>query len=89
MWGMVSRGRRDLFGLKKRGESVDKTDSFITGWNYGKAQKKEISSRELDRQFPDVESDYFVQGMVDGVIGDRFRLELVFSHHRGLKRRGD
>jgi hypothetical protein len=54
-------------------------DSFIRGFNYGKANKKELTNREIAIQFPDVEVDSFANGNIDGIKNDRFRLELTLK----------
>jgi hypothetical protein len=57
----------------------DSKDSFIRGYNFGSAQKKELSPREIAEQFPDVDPDSFHNGNVDGIEGDRFRLDLTLG----------
>jgi hypothetical protein len=58
---------------------MDSNDSFIRGWNYGKANGIERSARWVVDNFPDVEVPSFVSGMLDGIEGDRFRLELALG----------
>jgi hypothetical protein len=59
--------------------TFDSKDSFIRGYNYGRAQRMELTNREIAVQFPDVEIDSFAQGNIDGVLGDRFRLDLTLG----------
>ena len=51
--------------------------SFILGFNYGKHNNVELTANQIAHQFPDVDSDAFTQGCVDGVNNDRFRLDLT------------
>ena len=60
------------------------TDSFIRGWNYGKANGRELSAREIAVQFPDVEEREFAQGNIDAICGDRFRLEIALKSFRTI-----
>lgn len=57
-------------------------DSFIRGFNYGKANRRELTAREIAVQFPDVDEAAFTQGNIDGMEGDRFRLNLVLKAGR-------
>jgi len=54
-------------------------DSFIRGYNYGRAQKMELTAQEILVQFPDVEPVSFNNGNLDGIQGDRFRLDLILG----------
>lgn len=56
----------------------DKT-SFVIGWNYGKRNCRELTAHEIAVQFPDVQPDSFAQGNVDGMVGDRFRLDVSLA----------
>ncbi len=64
---------------RKRETTMDSKTSFILGWNYGRKQGRELTAREIAVQFPDVRADEFAQGNVDGLSGDRFRLELALA----------
>jgi hypothetical protein len=54
-------------------------ESFITGFNYGKANGVELTARQIAVQFPDVNDRAFAQGNIDGMLGDRYRLDLVLA----------
>ncbi len=51
--------------------------SFIKGFFQGDASKRELSAREIAERFPECDADAFAQGMLDGIAGDRFRLDLI------------
>lgn len=55
------------------------TISFVIGWNYGKTNKVELSAAEIAIRFPDVEADAFAQGNMDGMLGNRFQLEMALK----------
>ena len=58
---------------------MNANDSFIIGFNYGKRNGRELTAREIGVQFPDVDETAFAQGNIDGMLGDRFRLELALK----------
>ncbi len=58
---------------------MDSKTSFIMGYNFGKRNQAEISNREVESRWDDINVGAFVQGMVDGVVGDRFRLEIALG----------
>lgn len=58
---------------------MNANDSFIIGFNYGKRNKRELTAREIAMQFPDVDATTFAQGNIDGMNGDRFRLEFALN----------
>ena len=57
----------------------DSLDSFIRGFNRGGAVPVELTNREISESYPDVNVDAFAQGMLDALIGDRWRLDLAVS----------
>ena len=54
----------------KTTKTMSGADSFIRGWNYGKANGRELSAREIEMQFPDVDDRAFAQGNIDGMLDD-------------------
>ena len=50
-------------------------DDFTRGWNYGRETGVELSPREIIERFADVDPELLAQGMLDGICGDRFRLD--------------
>lgn len=58
---------------------MNANDSFVIGFNYGKANGRILSSREIEVQFPDVDEAGFRSGNEDGVANDRFRLDMVLG----------
>lgn len=58
---------------------MDERDSFVIGWNFGRTEGRELSRREIGSQFPDVCSDSFSQGNIDGMRGDRWRLQRILK----------
>lgn len=59
--------------------SMNSAGSFVLGYNYGRAQGVELTPREIAIQFPDVEPLSFANGNIDGISGDRFRLDLTLG----------
>ena len=51
------------------------TESFYIGFKYGREYGVELTPRHISEYWPDVNVDYFVQGMLDGIDNDTFRLE--------------
>lgn len=72
-------GQRKTKGQRQMTTKFDSKDSFIRGYNFGSFQKRELTNREIETNFPDVELESFVQGMLDGIEGDRFRLDLTLG----------
>lgn len=62
--------------------TFNSADSFIRGFNYGRKNRRELTNREIAVQFPDVEPESFANGNTDGVLNDRFRLELTLKENR-------
>lgn len=56
------------------------SESFAAGWVYGFTRKTDLSMREAERLYPDVDVRAFLNGASDGIEGDRFRLD----HERKL-----
>jgi hypothetical protein len=56
---------------------MESVDSFIIGFGYGTAHKRELTAQEIATTFPDLDGDRFAQGMLDGIKGDRFRLDFL------------
>ncbi len=54
--------------------------SFLRGFNYGRTDcAVELTNREIASNWWDVDVDAFVQGMLDGLNGDRFRVDLILT----------
>ena len=69
------------------------SDSFKLGFKYGKRTGREMSAREISKQFPNADLDAFAQGNIDGVKADRFRLaeletkdEMILASRRLIER---
>lgn len=54
---------------------MDVHNSFRLGWNYGRRHRTELTARQIQTLFPNVNLDAFAQGNIDGVLNDRFRLD--------------
>jgi hypothetical protein len=53
-------------------------ESFLSGFMYGKSSgATELTNREVTTRWPGVDLSAFVQGMLDGLAGDEFRLTMV------------
>ena len=76
------RTERDERAKNEMTTKFDSADSFIRGYNYGKARKVELTAREIAIQFPDVDVDSFANGTIDGIASDRFRLDLTLGQLR-------
>lgn len=51
--------------------------SFRQGYSFGRIVKRDHTMREISQLFPNVQDkDAFIQGMLDGIKNDRFRLDL-------------
>lgn len=55
--------------------TLNTRDSFELGWNHGNREQEELSAREIEEIYPNVDVQAFVQGNLDGIEGDRWRLE--------------
>ncbi len=61
-----------------QGLPLDGKTSFLMGYNYGsQGQSTELSAREIVCSRPEVDLDSFAQGMLDGLVGDRYRVDLI------------
>ena len=53
-------------------------ESFLLGYWFGKSTNHtELSAREVQNRFPTVDVPSFVEGMLDGLANDAFRLTLL------------
>ena len=55
---------------------------FLTGYSLGNRLKRELTLRELEEKFPDLscdDIDRIEQGMLDGIVGDEFRKNLILE----------
>lgn len=71
--------RKNNANANEKEQTMDGRDSFIVGFNYGRAQGIELTAREIATQFPDVNADAFAQGNIDGMHNERFRLDLMLT----------
>ena len=54
--------------------------AFIMGFAYGQSYHEDLSARQISALHPELscdEIDAFVQGMVDGIAGDSWRLDRI------------
>jgi len=55
-------------------------DPFVLGYQYGRRDKRVWTAREAEEKIAFVDSsqvDQFLNGMEDGAVGDRFRLDAL------------
>ncbi len=62
---------------------MDDRTSFLMGFNYGKTKNAvELTAREIGARWFDVDVSAFANGMLDGLSGDRFRVNLTLNANR-------
>jgi len=59
---------------------LDGQTSFLSGYNYGaQSHAVELTAREISQTRADMVVESFAQGMLDGLAGDRFRVDLMLG----------
>ena len=61
--------------------NLDNHQSFIAGYCAAKTGviRQELTPREIEAMYPDVQADAFAQGMLDGLMGDDWRYRGVIA----------
>lgn len=61
---------------------MDVSESFVAGWVFGATRKSDMSPRQCQTLYPDVDTQAFLNGVADGMGGDRFRLDHDRKHDK-------